>query len=217
MLLVIGSAFDDRPRRLVERWTRDNRDAILVTPADVSRPGWRLRCGQPAECCAAIAERTIAGDEIDGVVTSLAWIAPHELPHIDEDDREYVAQEIGAFLLAWLSELRCPVVDRPSPLSLAGCGRSSHEWAAIAARLGVPARPIWDGPTTTVTVVGGRAVGDSDLAPAAEMVAAAVARSLVTLRFSDVVEPPALVGADASPDVGNCEVADTLLAWMDHA
>src|SRR5438132_1186618 len=125
MLLVLGSALDDQPRRLVERWVHAGRNVALVTPADLSRPGWRLRRGRPSETRAAVGDRVVCGGEVDAVVSALPWVGSYDLPHVVEDDRDYVAQEMGSFLLAWLQELDCPVVDRPTPTSLAGCGRSA--------------------------------------------------------------------------------------------
>jgi hypothetical protein len=217
MLLIFGSALDDQPARLAKRWAHEGRDAVLVTPADLSRPGWRLRRGCPRESMAAVGDRVVRGGDIRLVVSALPCVAPYDLPHVAEDDREYVAEEMSAFLLAWLCEMACTVVERPTPVSLAGCGRSRFEWAAMASSLGIAADPSWVGPTTAVTVVGGRAVGDvaRALATAAEGLALAARRSLVTLRFA-ADDAPRLVGADARAEVGADGVADALLEWWEE-
>jgi hypothetical protein len=219
MLLVLGSALDSASWLLARRWRRAGRDAAVVTPADLSRPGWRLRCGRPAESTVAFAGCVLAGPDIKGIVSALAVVGPHDLPHIAGGDRDYVAQEMSAFLLAWMSELACPVIDRPTALSLAGCGRSRYEWAAIAHQHGLCADPLWPGETIGVTVVGGHAAGhsrDGPLAAAAVTIAAAAGRSLVTLRFAAGSGPPTVVGADARAEVGDGATADALLAWFDQ-
>lgn len=219
MLLVLGSALDDAAWLLARRWRHVGRDVAVVTPADLSRPGWRLRCGRPAESTAALAGRVVTGADIDGIVSALAVVGPHDLPHIADDDRDYVAQEMSAFLLAWMSGLACPIIERPTPVSLAGCGRSRFEWAAIARRLGLRADPLWCGETIGVTVVGGHAADqgrDDPQAAAAVAVAAAAGRSLVTLRFAAGTASPTLVGADGRPQVGDDAAADALLAWFDR-
>ncbi len=218
MLLVLGSALDSAPLLLARRWQRAGRDVAVVTPADLSRPGWRLRCGRPAESTAGLAERVLTGPDIEGVVSALAVVGPWDLAHIADGDRDYVAQEMSAFLLAWMSELSCPVIDQPTALSLAGCGRSPYEWAAIARRQGLCADPLWSGESIGVTVVGGRAAShsrDDPLAAAAVTIAAAAGRSLVTLRFAAGAGSPTVVGADARPEVGDDAAADALLAWFD--
>ena len=216
MLVILGSAFDDQPWRLAERWAE--RDVAVVTPGDLSRPGWRLRRGRPRELRAALANRIIAGDEIDAVVSLLPWVWTHDLPHIVTADREYVANEMAAFLLAWLAELDCPVVERPTPSSLAGCGWWPAEWVALGRRVGVRGDAAWVDGTVEVTVVGGRAVdGDtSTLRMAAEVVAEAAGMSLVTLQFADQDhDDPILVGAAPRPAAGSAAAADALLSWLE--
>ena len=65
-----------------------------------------------------------------------------ELAHVHEDDRSYAAAEMQAFLLAWLSSLECPVLNRPSPSNLGGPWWSLAQWVQRARRLGVAARPV---------------------------------------------------------------------------
>src|SRR4051794_6707245 len=53
-------------------------------------------------------------------------------------DREYAAAEAHAVLLAWLTALDCPVLNRPSGRGLVGPVLSDAEWLAAAARAGLP-------------------------------------------------------------------------------
>lgn len=218
MFLVLGSASDEHPQRLVDRWGKAGRDVCLVTPLHLSRPGWRLLCGRSDECSLPVGDRILKSSDLDGIVSALPWIGPHDVPHVVSADREYVAQEMAAFLLAWLTELDCPVLETPTPLSLAGSGRTPLEWAAIATSVGVPSAPEWAGPTSTVTVVGRRAVGDVGpaLAAAAESVAAAAGCSLVTFHIT-CEGLPRVTCAEARPHVGEAPVADALLAWLESA
>lgn len=57
-------------------------------------------------------------------------------------DRVYVAAEMHAFLLAWLTQLPCPVLNRPTVNSLAGPAWRQERWVTIAAGLGVPIFPF---------------------------------------------------------------------------
>ena len=218
MLLVLGSIVDGHPAALVDRWRAAGRAAALVTPAGLSQPGWTLHVGHPGESTAVVAGRAVPAADVDAVVCALPFIAPAELVHVTPDDRDYVAQEMGAFLLAWLHSLPCPVLDTPTALSLSGSGRSGWEWAALADSVELGGNPEWDGATASVTVVGGRPVGDvdPDLAAAAARVAAAAGSGLITLHFAlrpshDTIE---LVGASARPEVGNAEVAGELLTLI---
>lgn len=221
-LLVFGSALDDHPAALGRQWRCWGRDAVLVQPRDLSEPGWRLRVGQAEDLAAASSGRRFWHNDIDAVVCALPWIAPYELVHVVEADRDYVAQEMGSFLLAWFNEFKGPVVDRATPLNLAGCGRSKWQWAAVARSVGIAADPDWSGPTVSVTVVDGEHVSvrapdprPDSLEQAASAIAHASARTLVTLIFG-ASEDVVLVGAEPRPAVGEAGVARDLLNLLER-
>ena len=221
-LLVFGSALDDHPAALVQQWRCRGGDAVLVQPRDLSEPGWRLRVGRAEDLTATSSGRQFGHNDIDAVVCALPWIAPYELVHIAAGDRDYAAQEMGSFLLAWLNEFNGPVVDRATPLNLAGCGRSKWQWAAVARSAGITADPDWSGPTVPVTVVGGEHVSahapdpqPDGLKEAASAIARASARTLVTLTFA-ASEDVVLVGAEPRPAVGEPSVARDLLGLLER-
>jgi hypothetical protein len=58
----------------------------------------------------------------------------------DAVDREYAVMEMHAFLLSWLSSLKCVVINRPNPRSLGGAIRGPAEWLLLAGRAGLTAR-----------------------------------------------------------------------------
>jgi hypothetical protein len=215
MIVVLGSSFDEEPFRLAQIWS--SHESAVVTPAHLSRPGWRLRLGRPGDAQAVIGDRAVRADELDAVVNLLPWITVHELPHIVEEDREYVASEMGAFLLAWLCQLECPVLDRPSGMSLAGCGRWPHEWRALAKRLNMAVNPSWPGSTFEITVVAGRAFSTEASVTTrqlegAETLARMANRSLVTMRFS--AADSALVEVASRPSVATPAVANAILGCL---
>jgi hypothetical protein len=220
-VLILGSALDDEPAALVKHWCEWGRDAVLVQPRDLSQPGWRLRVGRVGEQAAAADGRRFGIEDVDAVICALPWIAPYELVHVQERDREYVAQEMGSFLLAWLHQFPGPVIDRPTPLGLAGCGRSRRQWAAVARSVGVDADPAWSGPTCAVTVVDGEPISccfsDSPpgLADAAHVIATEADRTLVTLNFA-ASDGLLLVGAEERPAVGDAPIARRLLDLVER-
>jgi hypothetical protein len=104
---------------------------------------------------------------IRGVLTRLPAVFAADLPHIAAADRAYVAEEMSAFLLAWLSALRCPVVNRPVPPSLAGPNWRQAQWIHAAVRAGLRA-PLpcprdsdaeSESDAQTVIVLAGRCLG----------------------------------------------------------
>lgn len=204
--------------------------ASLLTCEDLSMAGWRYYLGTPAGSTAVLGGRTIAMKDIFGVLTRLPGVAETELGHIVPADRAYVASEMTAFLLAWLSGLKCPVLNRPTPLCLAGPGWRPEQWTYAAARLGFLVQPVrrrlalsaevsTEHPELhlqTVTVVGDRCFGavDSGLESHARRLADTAGVNLLAVRFSARENGFFFLGADLWPEVISDEVADTILEYL---
>jgi len=135
MILVLANNRDLPARRLVETWRAH--DARLLTLADLSRAGWRHYLGEVGPEIAIACGELIPAASINGVITRIPWVTPEDLLHVVDGDRHYVAAEISAFLLAWLSQLTCPVINRPTTNGLMGAPHAAEGWMAIAARAGL--------------------------------------------------------------------------------
>lgn len=176
VVLVVASAHDTVASAFVRRYARQG--VRLLQPRDLSTPGWRYELGARAgPSRVAVAGRQCSDEHLAGVITRLASVTPSDLPHIDPGDRAYVAVEMTAFLVAWLERLSCPVLNRPTPVCLAGEWYSPQTWVHRAHRLGIPvANREWSavrglrakvadplvaggGSTTSVTVVASKAIG----------------------------------------------------------
>ncbi len=226
MLLVVAGRQDRQARDLVERWSGSG--AGLLTCEDLSVAGWRYLLSDPENSTLVIGGRSIAAEEISGVLTRLAYVSERELVRIAREDRRYVAAEMTAFLRSWLSSLECPVLNRPVPTSLSGPGWCHEQWIHAAARLGIPVRPVRRRiafpagapedepvpPDITVTVVGERCLGPVDLAGRARRLARAARVELLCVRFGETGDGPELLGADAWPDASSPEVAGAILEYL---
>src|SRR5262249_12585777 len=133
LIVVVADEADDEAVALVSRWTAA--DAVRLTPGDLSRPGWSALLPQAGPTFVAERERRATAD-ITGVLVRLAAVSPHDLPYFGEEDREYAAAEMTAFLAYWLSALTCPVVNRPSPSFLLGPAWTNEQWLGFAAGFG---------------------------------------------------------------------------------
>jgi hypothetical protein len=225
MILVLANSRDLSARRLVEAWRAD--DVRLVTLADLSRPGWRYYLGDPGSEIAVASGQPIPADSIEGVVTRIPWVTPDDLPHVVEADRHYVAAEISAFLIAWLTQLPCPVINRPATNSLMGAPHAAEGWVAIAARAGLrlpwtrrvfpaPAEAAWPPDAITVSVLGDRCFGNVEpaLADQACRLAAAAGVELLAVTFSHAAGEATFLGAHLWPDVSLPELSAALLARL---
>ncbi len=222
MIVVVASRYDEMAAALAARW-----DAALLTPVDLSAPGWRYFAADPGRGTAVAGDRLISNNQITGVLTRLPSISEQELDHVAAEDRAYVAAEMRAFLLAWLSALPCPVVNRPTPDCLCGPAWRTERWLALAGRLGIPVQPVgrdttvefaadWADEGAAVTVVGERCFGsvDSSLADHARRLASAAVVALLEVQFSGPQRGSRLVGVRLCPDLSSPEIADAALRCL---
>lgn len=226
MILVLASRFDVAAGALVQGWEDDG--ARLLTCAALSRPGWRFDPGRPADGCLVVDEEPVPVSDVRALVSLLPGVHPAELPHIAVEDREYVAGEMMAFLVAWLSALPCRVLNRPTPLCLTGPHLRPEQWVRAAVTAGLPARVATRRVPDTaakqpaavpVTVVAGHVVRCADTPSLSastlaglERLAAVACAGLLTALFADGDDGLEFVGALPTVDVQRSEVADAMLA-----
>ena len=224
MLVVVASRYDQHAEIFVSRC---GDRARLLTCDDLSSKGWRFRLGDDGDSSAVIDGETIDCKEIEGVLTRLPGVFQGELLNIVPEDRGYVAAEMTAFLAAWLSNLDCPVLNRPTPLCLSGPFLRREMWVHTAARIGIPVLPVKrsapapaeEAPPpnlTTVSFVGDACVGrvDERLASQTTALARAVGVDLLCARFTGPAEGQLFVDADYWLDLSDAEVADAVLKCL---
>lgn len=226
MIVVVASCYDQGARSLVARHSTDG--AALLTCEGLSVPGWRHYLAASGSSVAIIGGREIAVEEITGVVTCLPSVSELDLLHIVPADRAYVAAEMTAFLLSWLSTLSCPVVNQPSPTCLCGPYWRPEQWTYVASQVGMRVQPVhrriaFAGEAApavpesiTLTVVGERCLGQADTAvmTGAARLARAANLEMLTVRVSDPGPDATFLGADPRPDLTSHETADVVLEFM---
>ena len=134
MLVVVTSSADPELALI-----KSHAGVAIVVPAHLSQPGWSYEVGSGARAQLVTSRGIIAAGNLSGVLTRTQRAWPAELPHINEEDREYVASEMTAFLAALLNELPCPVFNRPAANSLWGPPWTAEHWwrAAVAEDIAV--------------------------------------------------------------------------------
>jgi hypothetical protein len=203
----------------------------VMTPADLSQPGWRLRLGDIAGSTAVIGGEVVAASAIAGVLTRLPGVAAHDLPHITASDRGYVAAEMTAFLLGWLTALTCPIVNRPTPQCLAGPAWRPERWVRVANRLGIPVKPVVrqaalakpaaagafvSEAATTITLVGRWHFGDADaaLVRRSHALATAAGADLLAVQFDGSSADARFVGASLWVDLADRIIAGAVMELL---
>jgi hypothetical protein len=148
MILLLANRWDESAKALARRWS--GHGAVLLTADDLSRPGWVHRLPISRSKTNVYSDTLVAARcyiperDLTAVLTLTPRLIEQELFTVTPADRTYVAAEINAFLLAWLSSLRsqCPVVNRPTATSLAGPYWRRERWIHAAAECEIPIRPV---------------------------------------------------------------------------
>jgi hypothetical protein len=226
VIIVLAHQSDQQARRLIARWS--GYGAMLLTPAHLSLPGWRLQPGRPSRWSAIVGERRLdEATPLLGVLSRLPRVKADDLDGIIPEDRPYVAAEMTAFLASWLAELRCSVVNPPTPDCLAGPAWRAEEWVTLATRLGIPVSTIRRSTrppqqvtaTAMVTIAGRRCLGMADASATkyARLLASAACVQLGTFRFDASGDEWRFAGADLAAEVDDPGIADALLAYFCEA
>ncbi|MBV8176771.1 MAG: hypothetical protein JO151_19720 [Verrucomicrobia bacterium] len=228
MIIIVANRWDKTPRSVASDWAPC--PVAVLTPQDLSVGGWRQRLSGSDRGTVVAEGQLVPEAEISSVLTLLPCVFEAELVEIAPQDRRYVAAEMTAFLLFWLSRLNCTVLNRPTPTCLSGPYWRREKWVHAAAQAGIsvqPARrhavpPGFSAEEETllgsaiVTVIGERVIGevDSTLCGQARCLAALAGVELLSVRFSSPERGGRFVSADTFPDLSDKTVADAVLEHM---
>ncbi len=216
MIVVVASSADRRARDFAEK---AGKDVKLLTCEDLSTSGWKLRVPESEPPIAVIQGERIRAREIGAAIIRLPYVSESELPHIAPSDRPYVAAEMQAFLFAFLSALKCPVVNRPTPAFLAGPNWRPVQWlkAARDSKLPVSNTPKCEFTSKTLaTVVGDRCFGIANpkLKQAACRLAQATGVHLLRIWFGGEENSAPILAADLWPDLGDPEIGQAVMDFV---
>jgi hypothetical protein len=228
MIVIVANRWDPTARTVASRWYPE--DVGVLNAQDLSTAGWNQLLPVTGNSAAVIERKLVSHQEISGVLTRLPCIFATELTDIVPADRSYVAAEMTSFLLFWLSQLTCPMLNRPTPICLCGPYWRREKWLHAAAEAGIPVQPVRRlasmktgfsekgvlPVTTTLTVVGSRVFGESELClhQQALRLARLAGVDLLSVDFSSRERGAYFVGANVSPDLSDHEIADAVLEFL---
>ena len=234
-LLVIANRWNATARSFAQRYHAQG--VRLLTPVDLSRSGWVYSLGNRGHSQAAVGEGVISSERIGGVLTRLPYVSEQDLPQIVSTDRAYVAAEMNGFLLAWLTALPCPVLNRPTPGCLSGCSWHHKQWVHAASQLGIPVEKIHQRIDSlhrnnltkrtsvsarsgvTVTIVGSECFGA--VSPVLLRQSRALAKlagvDLLAVQFAGPDPGSAFVRASLWPDIADERIAGAVLRYLQQA
>ena len=227
MLVVFSSAHDAAARAIAAAWAPWG--AAVCTPADLSTRGWRHYVGAPQAGVAVIDGQLLPATAITGVMTRFPAVQPEMLAHIAAIERNYVAAEMTAFLIAFISALPCKMLNRPTAGGLCGPAWRPEQWIRAATRAGIPVRPRRRNVrlnaaaeseadvAVELTVIGDRVFGAAEaplLADWARSLAQAAGVGLLGLGFTQQATGFALACVHPSPDLDTPERLDAAREFL---
>lgn len=231
MIVVVGSRYDEAAREIVSRWSAYH--AALLTCEDLSAAGWRHHLFDQSRSRAVVSGQIVQESDIRGVIVRRPWILEQELVHIAAEDREYVAAEMNAFLISWLSQLLCRVLNRPTGASLCGPNWRPQQWARAAGMAGMIVEPMrWKVPVAAgrsatmgttdnrepvrLVIVGDQCLGacDESIGRAARLLASIAGTDLLSVEVSDGGAEARFLNATPIPNVEEPAVAQAVLGYL---
>jgi hypothetical protein len=226
VLVIVGSVHDASALRMAHDWAPFN--AALLSCRDLSSKGWCYWPADRSNSRAVVDGKVVAERDIRGVLIRRPWIMEAELTHISAADREYVAAEMNAFLVSWLSSLECPVLNRPKGVCLCGPNWSPAQWVHAAAAAGIAVKPARakagtsgaKGPgsqsVTEVVVVGELCFGAANgtQAEAAKRLAQISRTPFLAVRFASAKGSQLFLSATAMPALSNPEIANAARDYL---
>lgn len=231
MIVVFASECDQYAKKLVGRWA--DRGSLLMTPADLSSVGWKCTSNAPRHSQYVLGRTIYNSSDISGVLVRATTVLESDLSHITPADRSYVAAEINAFMIYWLTTLGSLVINRPTPRSLSGPGWYPEHWMHCAASVGLHVRqidssvslnhmvlsawPPYAGLPIELTIVGKHCFGYAhpDLMRKACALAQASKLDLVSFRFDGSTANACFLEANVFPILDNELVEQALLARLE--
>ncbi len=140
MYIILASQVDDTAKELIQHFP--SRSARILTPANLSQPGWRIHTQYPMNSIFVVGGESHCSTEINGVLSLLPCVFGPELVQIEKEARDYVASEMTAFLKFWLSSLSCPILNPPTAGCLSGPNWRREQWARAALDAGLQVSPF---------------------------------------------------------------------------
>ncbi len=139
MILIITNIIDENAPSLLKKFPKG--EAVMLTSRVLSDTLLNVNVNDFYNLRIKIDGNELCVKDITGVVTLIPSIMPQELIHINEKDRDYVCSEMNAFLIYFLSELKCLKVNKPSCNCLSGFNHDMIYWSHMAESLKIPVFP----------------------------------------------------------------------------
>lgn len=146
MILFLCSPNDVSARWFVAALRRHHGVAAqIITPQElVYAPDMQHRLDGPETfgSVTLTSHGRLDSGSIRGVVNRLEYLPDAHLARVNATDRAYIQQELLAIWSSWISALPCPVINRPTAISVTGPLFHPAIWHHHAAAAGLASAPM---------------------------------------------------------------------------
>ena len=229
MILVFASELDEVARDATTDWSE--RQAVLLTPADIFCKGWRTTIGGVHDWSIVASGQQWPISAVSGVVSRLPRILARELFDVQYEDRSFAAAEAMAFVFFLLSSMPCPVVNRPTPNCLNGPNWQLEQWgracfeAGVAFKAGCRRNTEMFGPETassclrSVTVLAEKCLEDTSNGCLAGVLRLAQLANVIFLHvdFTEDKGETVFHRAELIPDLSRIEIREALREYFESS
>jgi hypothetical protein len=139
LILVFSDSLDDRAENFVQLYLEGY--GLVFSHLDLWSCNWKLDTNDFFESTISVNNKVLRVGEISGVITLTPAVYAHYLLNIVESDREYIANEINAFLFYFFSQLNCKMLNRPVIGNLLGSNWRYEMWLYNARACGFSTEP----------------------------------------------------------------------------
>jgi hypothetical protein len=139
VIVILAREADAAARSLAARW---GDAAAFLCCADIAQGNTAIAQPRITDSTLTLSGRPQPISSIAGVLNLLPAVIPTEINFYAPEERAYQAAEFHALLLYLLAALPCPVINRPTTLSLNGPVFNALGWYHLASRAGIPLAPL---------------------------------------------------------------------------
>lgn len=141
MILIICDPSDDSALQLGGRLNSQCNDTVEVVTCEeiIYSPRFTHFLSTTSTDCPVHITRLDANNalKLSGIINRIAVPPRDHLLALTENDRDYAFQELFSALASWLSAIQCPVLNRPTAVSLSGPTYSPVAWNQMAVDAGI--------------------------------------------------------------------------------
>lgn len=225
VIIIIAGIYDANAQKVVKDWSDKGYVVKLITTKSITSNKFTCEFGTDSKKSSVVLDGVrYDEDDIEAIVTLLPCVTSYELPFIKDEDRNYVAQEIQAFLLGFLLKFDSCVINKSTASSLIGVSWRPYKWLLEMEKIGLKVGRNFNftqinheikrlNDVKKVQIVGDKIIGtsNSDFITKLKKITEKFSTKLLTVEYGFLKDRYGILKVYPMVDIGNGAVSDALL------